>query len=87
MIKRIGKFGVHYEKPSNPEKFELEPIMSGQEHVRVVEEDPRITLPNKAAPNPAAEVPFPELRRPNRRKTSDVVTRMEMTIRTMIIHV
>lgn len=41
----------------------------------------------RAAAKEVDEAPLPEERRPNRRKTSEVVTRMEMMIRTMMIQV
>lgn len=41
----------------------------------------------RAAANEMDEAPLPEERRPNRRKTSEVVTRMEIMIKTMMIQV
>jgi hypothetical protein len=57
---------------------------AGQEHVG---EFGLRAREKRVAAKEVDEEPLPEERRPNLRKTSDVVTRIEMMIRTMMIQV
>jgi hypothetical protein len=66
----------------------LEFTTPGQEHEgRAGEGLSRRALASKPAPKLAADGPFPAERRPKRRKTSEVVTTIEMRISTMMIQV